>query len=244
MKRSLLIVAILITPAFVAQPGFAQKPEIKSMSVLGIPAGKASAVIVYGENLAPASVASKTPLVVRLLEAKPTDEKSKGKGSRQVTLEVTVPTGCPRETFELVLTNPDKSEVKTNLCVTDMVSTEVEIKKPSSTFATAMRLPGPSAAVVGQLDGDSADLVRIDARAGEIWDISLLCGRGGSQLDPVLRVRDSHHMSIALSAGDKKNDRRIQFHVKADGPYYVEITEAEARGGAGFNYRLSINRRQ
>ena len=40
MKRSLLIVAILITLAFVAQPGFAQKPEIKSMSVLGIPAGK------------------------------------------------------------------------------------------------------------------------------------------------------------------------------------------------------------
>ena len=106
-----------------------------------------------------------------------------------------------------------------------------------------MPLPGASVAVLGQLDGDIADLVRIDGKAGETWEVSLLSSRGGSQLDPILRVRDSHHFSLALSAGDKKKDRHIAFHVPADGAYYVEITEAEARGGPGYNYRLTVVRK-
>ena len=106
-----------------------------------------------------------------------------------------------------------------------------------------MALPGSSIAVLGQLDGDTADVVRFEGKAGETWDISLLSSRGGSLLDPILRVRDNRHMSLALSTGDKKKDRRIAFHVPADGTYYVEITEAEARGGAGFDYRLTLNRK-
>jgi hypothetical protein len=56
----------------------------------------------------------------------------------------------------------------------------------------------------------------------------------------VLRDRDSHHITRALTAGDKKKDRHIVFHVPADGDYYIDITEAEARGGGGFDYRLTV----
>jgi len=120
---------------------------------------------------------------------------------------------------------------------------EVPIKKPSFSYSNAMRLPGPSAAVTGQLDGDTADVVRLDAKAGETWEITLLSSRAGSLLDPILRIRDSHHTPLALSTGDKKKDRRITFRVPTDGAYFVEITEAEARGGAGYNYRLAVLRK-
>ena len=233
----------LVVLAGVCRAADAPKPEVKSESVLGVPVGKTTTVVLYGENLAPKFVTIKSPLTVKLIDAKPTDEKTKSKGSRQVTLEVTVPPACPRETYELTLTQPDNTTAKANLCVTEETAMEVPIKKPSATFANAMPLPGPSTAVTGQMDGDSADVVRFDAKAGEVWEISLLSSRAGSMMDPVLRVRDSRHMSMALSVGDKKKDRHIKFHVPADGSYYVEITEAEAKGGAGYTYRLAVVRK-
>ena len=46
--------------------------------------------------------------------------------------------------------------------------------------------------------------------------------------------------SLALSVGDKKKDRHLLFHVPADGAYYIELTEGESKGGAGYNYRLTV----
>ena len=240
--RLLLSLLALCSACAMCRAADGPKPEIKSLSLLGVPAGKTTVITVYGENLSPASAAVKAPLSVKLVDSRATDDKTKSKGARQVTLEVTVPAAAPHDTFELTLTQPDKAVAKTNLCVTESTAVEVPIKKPCATFATAMPLPGPSVAVTGQLDGDSADVVRFDAKAGEIWNITLLSGRGGSTMDPVLRVRDGRHTPLALSAGDKKKDRHIQFHPPADGPYYVEITEAEAKGGAGYIYRLSVIR--
>ncbi len=221
----------------------AQKPEIKSLSVIGVPAGQTTVVVLYGDNLDPQSAAVRAPLTVKLLGSQATDEKTKSKGNRQVSVEVAAPANCPSDTFELTLTQPDKCAVKTNLCVTSSVAMEAPIKKPASTFATAMPLPGPSAAILGQLDGDTADLVRFDGKGGEVWDISLLSSRAGSPLDPILRVRDNRHISMAISAGDKKRDRHIVFHVPSDGAYYVEITEAEAKGGPEYRYRLTVARK-
>jgi hypothetical protein len=59
-------------------------------------------------------------------------------------------------------------------------------------------------------------------------------------MDPVVRLRDSRHIPLALSAGDKKKDRHLVFHVPADGAYYIELTEGESKGGAGIDYRLTI----
>jgi hypothetical protein len=243
MRTQLLpgLVSLLCVSACLAAD--APKPEVKSASILGVSAGKTTSIILYGENLTPKSIAVKPPLTVKLIDAKATDEKMKSKGSRQVTIDVTVPANCPRDTFELTLTQPDNTVAKTNLCVTEPAIVEIPIKKPSSSYANAMPLPGDSTGITGQLDGDSADVVRFDAKAGELWQISLLSSRAGSMIDPVLRIRDSRHISMALSVGDKNKDRRIEFHVPADGAYYVEITEAEARGGAGYSYRLAVIRK-
>lgn len=239
MKSGFLpLAAILLMPCIAV--GQTPKPEVKSASVMGFRAGHTTTVILYGENLTPKEISVKPPLKVKLLDAKPTDEKLKSKGSRQVTIEVTVPTGCPHDTFDLTLIQPDGAKTTTPICVVDDVAVELPVKKPASTYAQAMAISGSSVAIQGELSGDTPDVFRVNMKAGETWEIYLLAGRANSLLDPVLRVRDQKHLSRALSVGDKKRDRHIRYHPPADGTYYIEITESEAKGGAGFDYRLTV----
>ncbi len=104
-----------------------------------------------------------------------------------------------------------------------------------------MLITSKSVAITGTLDGDTADVFKFEAKTGETWHFSLLSGRGGSSLDPVLRLRDDHHVTLLLSAGDKKKDRHLVFRAPADGAYYIDITDAEARGGGGYDYRLTVH---
>ncbi len=220
------------------------KPEVKSVEPKYVVAGRTTTILIYGENLTVKSVStSKLPLKVKLLEVKATDPKAKSPGSKVASFEVTVSPDCPPENAEITLVQTDGTKLTTSLPVTEKAAEDIAIKKPAATFKQAMPLTGTSAAITGQLDGDVPDLIRFDAKAGETWSITLACGRIGSMLDPILRLRDSRHIPLALSVGDKKKDRHILFHPTADGTYYIELTEGEAKGGAGYTYRLSVTRK-
>lgn len=217
------------------------RPEIKAMLPKAVQAGHTTTVLIYGENLTTKEIAAaKLPVQVKLLELKATDPKAKLPGSKVASVEVTVEANCPPESAELTLVQTDGTKVTTSLPVVESVAQEVPVKKPAETFAQAMPVPGPSVAITGQLNGNTPDLFRLDAKAGETWEIFLACGRIGSQMDPVLRLRDSRHIPLALSVGDKRKDRHLTFHAPADGIYYIELTEAESKGGAGFDYRLTL----
>lgn len=218
------------------------KAEIKSVSVPMFVAGKTIKATLFGDNLAPTSVNAKAPLTARLISVKPTDEKTKAKGNSQVEIEVAIPAACPAENYELTLTQPGAA-LKTELCIVPSAANEIAIKKPAGTFRIAMPLPAPPCAVTGQMDGDTADIVKFEAKQGDVWDIRLTAGRGGSAMDPIVRIRDGRRVPLALSAGDKKRDRVITFRAPSDGLYYIEITDADAKGGGDMTYRLSVARR-
>jgi hypothetical protein len=219
------------------------KPEVKGTSPLGVSAGKTVRFVVVGENLAPKEVSIKVPLVVKLVESKATEGEAKAKGSRQVVVEVTVPADCPRESYELTLVQPDNQKVTAQVAVTEGVVSELEVKKPNNSFAQAMPLTGTSVGVTGNLDNDQPALFRFEAKAGEMWEIVLLAGRGGSQMDAILRVRDGRRIARGMSAGHPKRDRRIGFRVPADGSYYIEVGDSQGRGGKEIAYRLSLIRK-
>jgi hypothetical protein len=122
---------------------------------------------------------------------------------------------------------------------------ELEVKRPNATFAQAMPLPveAASIAVAGALPGDTADLFRFEAKTDETWEIAVLAGRAGSPLDPIVRLRDARRVPLALAAGDEKKDRRLTFHAPADGTYFIELTDAENRGGPTYVYRLTLARK-
>ena len=229
-------------------PGFAHaqekpKPEVKGVSVLALRAGQTATVLLYGENLEPTAVTPKLPLTATLGEVKATEGDDKKRGAKQVAVELQVPADCPPDLYDLTLVHAGDVKAVARVAVVAPAAQELEVKRPNATFAQAMPLPGPDVAVTGALLGDTPDIFRFDAKAGETWEITLLAGRAGSSLDPVLRLRDRRLIPLALSAGDDKKDRQITFRVPADGPYFVELTDAEARGGAGFLYRLVVRRK-
>lgn len=235
---------IAIACCFLAFSGRSQgdtKPEVKSVVPLGIRSSRTTTVLIYGENLAPKSVSVvKSACSARLIAVKPTDEKTKAKGNTVVSIDVSVPASQPSVNVEIQLQLSDNKTTSATVAIVDDAAEEVTLKKPASTYATAMQITSKSVAVTGTLDGDTADLLKFDARVGETWSVSLLCGRGGSLLDPVLRLRDVGHNTLMISAGDKKRDRILKFRAPANATYFIDITEAEARGGPGYDYRLTV----
>ena len=221
------------------------KPEIKFKSVPYIVAGHAASVTLYGENLTPLSVKANRPqITVKLGAAKATQGDDKKKGRRQVQVDITPSVDCPPENVELTLAQADGGKAVTQISVVPDAAQEIKEKKPNGTFGDAMPLPsaadGNTLAITGHVDGDSAALFRLETKAGETWRLGLFAGRGGSPLDPILRVRDSRHFSLALAAGDAKKDLSLVFTAPADGTYYVEIMDGESRGGNDYTFRLLI----
>ena len=245
MRRfaSTLAVLLVVLAAGSSHAQEKPKPEVKSVSVLALRAGQTATVLLYGENLEPTAVTPKPPLTATLGEVKATEGDAKQRGAKQVAVEVQVPAGCPPDLYELTLVHAGDVKAVGRVVVVPPAAQEVEVKRPNATFAQAMPLPGPDVAVTGALQGDTPDIFRFDAKAGETWEITLLAGRAGSSLDPVLRLRDRRLIPLALSAGDDKKDRQITVRIPADGPYYLELTDAEARGGAAFQYRLAVRRK-
>lgn len=222
----------------------APKPEIKFVSRLAVRAGQTETVVLYGENLAPQSVLAGKPLLtVKLLRVQPTEERLKARGNVAVELEVTATPNCPPDTVELSLIHPNNQTAKALLAVVEDGPAEVEVKRPNATFAQAMPLAGPTVTVTGNVqNGDTPERFRWEGNAGEVWEISVLAGRVGSELDALLRVRDSRRISLALSGGDAKRDRKIRFRVPKTGVYFLELSDADSRGGPNFRYRLTLRR--
>lgn len=219
------------------------KPEVKATVPLGVMAGRTERFVVYGESLSPKEVSIKAPLTVKLVEAKATEGEAKAKGSRQVVVEVSVPEDCPPQSYELILTQPDDQKATAQVAVVEKVASEVEVTKPNYTFAQAMLLTGTSVAVTGHLDNDMPALFKLEGKAGETWEIRLLAGRGGSQMDAILRLRDGRKLARMMSAGHAKKDRRMVFRVPSDGVYFIEAGDAQGRGGKELSYRLSVTRK-
>ncbi len=219
------------------------KPEIKGRSLLAVRSGTTATLTLYGENLAPTAVAvNKPPLTAKLLSVKPTEGDEKKRGSQQVSIELAAPAGSAPDLYELTLVHEGDVKVSAPVVVAEEAGIEAEVRRPNATFAQAMPLPGPAATITGTLANDTPDVFRFDAKAGETWTITLLAGRAGSALDALVRVRDRRYFSLALSAGEEKQDRQITFRAPKDGTYYIEIWDAEARGGPEYLYRLTVRR--
>ncbi len=219
------------------------KPEVKSTSFAVVKAGQATVVTVFGENLAPTAVQSaQSKLTVKLGAVKATEGGDKGKGSKQLLLDVSAAADCPRGPMEITLIQGTEKP-KLFIDVVEPAALELTPKRPCNTFPTAMPLTSASVAVTGNLNGDSPDLFRFDAKAGETWEISAVAGGAGSPLDAVLRLRNSRRIPLAISAGSEKMDRKIVYKIPADGLYYVELSENEGKGGPEFQYRLMLRKR-
>ena len=207
------------------------KPTLKDIAVFGLVAGQTTTLTLTGENLAPSAVTVKVPLQAKLLDTKPTT----------ATVEVLVPADCPPESFELTLMHP-KDSPTIKLPVLPAAAQEVTVKKPLSRFDQAFPLtPSPSLAVQTNLDNDQPHLYQLTLSRGKKWEILVTGARSPlSELDPLLRVRDSRRLMLTMATGRLRQDRRLSFTAPYDGIYYLEINDVQQRSGPKMLYRLVV----
>ena len=207
------------------------KPTLKDITVFGLVAGQTTTLTLTGENLAPSAVTVKGLLQAKLLDTKPTT----------VTVEVLVPADCPPESFELTLVHP-KDSPTIKLPVLPAAVQDVTVKKPLSRFDQAFPLaPTPSLAVQTNLESDQAHLYQLALKRGERIEVIVTGARSPlSDLDPLLRLRDSQRRMLTLSAGRLKVDRRLSFTAPSDGIYFLEVGDSQQRNTPKMLYRLVV----
>ncbi len=92
---------------------------------------------------------------------------------------------------------------------------------------------------------------RIDGRPGDEIVAEVTARRLGSPVDSVLRLTDAKGKELAFNDDfDDKGagllthqaDSFLSFKLPAKGPYYLELTDAQHKGGPEYGYRLRISR--
>lgn len=239
MKYLLALLILSLLPAMKLEAQ--TKPEFKGSTLRVVRPGKTETLRIFGENLAPDSVTVKSPLKARIVSANATEKAEKSRGSRVVLLEVTVPEKATPESSEVVL-NQGKERISFPIMVIEPVEFK-EIKEPPLQALTAPLLTS-GVGVMGTVPPDRCAYYRFEAKAGETWEVRVRAGRLGSALDTIVRLRDSHRITLAMGAGDERKDRSLTFHAKLAGTYTLEIYDADMRGGAEYNYQLSLWRQE
>jgi len=127
---------------------------------------------------------------------------------------------------------------------------EAAEREPNDGAAQAQPIRAP-VIVNGRIGrpGD-ADVVRLYGRKGAKIVAEVVARRLGSPLDSVLALADAKGKQLAFSddcpdraAGliTHQADSCLTARLPADGTYYLRVSDAQARGGADFGYRLRIS---
>jgi hypothetical protein len=130
---------------------------------------------------------------------------------------------------------------------------EKQEKEPNNEPKNAERVKLPII-VNGRIDkpGDQ-DVFRFEGRAGEEIVAEVMARRLDSPLDSILRLTDSAGKQLAVNddCDDKGSgllthhaDSRISFKLPANGTYYVQIADAQRKGGPEYGYRLRLTHPQ
>ena len=127
---------------------------------------------------------------------------------------------------------------------------EITEKEPNNAPAHAQRVKIP-VILNGRVDRpDDTDVFRFDGRKGQTVVAEVYAHRLDSPLDSVLILTDSKGKQIAFNddaddatAGLETHhaDSRILVKLPASGAYYLQLADAQHRGGPEYAYRLRIS---
>ncbi len=161
-----------------------------------------------------------------------------------VTVSAETPVG-PRE---LLLSVNGQSTDPVMAFVTDLPRV-VETDAPNDAPETAVKLDAWPAVCCGRIEKEAdLDCYSFAAKKGERISLEVLGRRFGSRIDSFLRILNEKGQAVRedddLRIGSQtSSDTWLEnWTVPADGTYTVEIRDVHLRGGANFEYALSITR--
>jgi hypothetical protein len=220
------------------------KPEWRATRPLAVPRGKTPIVKITGQDLAPTAIkfddARVTAKILKCETLSPKTDEEKAGGNRSVEVELTFPDGLPPGIYQFKLIH-EGSETPVGQIYIDEPLPEIEEKEPSDDLRKAHVLPAGSVAILGKLDKSGAAVFQVDGKAGETWRFEVVAHRVGSPLEPILRLRDVRLTPLRVAV-DEGEDCAIDFQLPADGPYLIELFDANNQSKADFLYRLRVIR--
>lgn len=215
-----------------------QAPTLGPVLPLGIQRGTSLELVLAGTNLAdPVSLWTSFPAQVSF----PADNNN-GKDAAKLRVKLEVAPETPIGVGQLRLTTKQGGSNLRVFCVDDLPPVnEVETNKSKE---QAQEIPFPCV-VTGKIDNESSDFYRVKVREGQRVSVEVVGRRLGSQLDPVVFIRDASTGReigglYSDDAPGMQTDARLTHVFKAGGDYLIEIRDTLHRGGAEFYYRLRV----
>ena len=237
--------ALALTGAASAQQG--KKAILGGNSPAWVMAGTTTPVRIMGTDLGTIKeVRFKEPgFTAKFLKAGPNQPKNddeKKQGGTQVEAEVTIPADARPGLHLFELVREDGTSLPGRMLV-DVAAPEIAEKEPNGSLRQPQELPAGNVTVNGKLDGDGADVFRLNAKTGERWRIEVFVRRqtGGGKFEAVMRLRDPQ-LAPVKAAVDQGWDCALEHTCTADGPYLLELFDGDNRSGGDYNYRLTFRK--
>jgi len=223
-----------------------KKQEYRIQEPGWLMAGQTAVVKLYGQDLTPNAIRFESPGITgKVLKAEPFSGKSdwqRSWGNRVVEVEVTSSADVKPGLQRFTLTG-EGMEPTTGSILLDIVAPEVKEAEPNNDLRKPQVLPDGPVTVMGKLDGDGADVFRFNGKAGETWRVEVFARRLNREVkfEPLLRLRDPRLAPIRAGV-DQGNDCAIEVKLPTDGPYLIELFDADNRSAGDYNYRLTFRK--
>lgn len=250
MRRTLpfaaLLLAALVASAADNPPPKKDLPKVVVAGPLGVPAGAASKIKVWGLRLdAATEVRFFEPKASARILAKnkapvPNNQSPDRTGDSLLELEVTLPEGMTQPTTQFVVVTPAGESPPHTLLVNSEPAPAAEAE-PNNGFDQAQAVTVPSE-VEGAINGaQDVDVFRVEGKEGQRLVLAVHAARYGSPLDSLLTVYNSAGRVLAVNDdfGDSR-DSQLEITLPQTGVYYVAVADANDQGGPQFLYRLVI----
>src|SRR4051812_16226545 len=219
MPLNIKLIALMLVGASLALG--AQEPKINFMEPSAIAPGKATRIMLHGDNV-------ETNLSFW------TSFSCDAKGD-EITLpaDATVGIGAIR-----VVTAKGVSSL--HLLMIDDLPTMKE-SGSNQTVAAAQEIK-PPIAIDGACNDLAFDYFAFNAKKGQEFSIEAVAQRLGSQADTVIRIIDDKAREYAFcdDGPGVGRDSRLIFKAPANGRYFLEVRDINYQGGNQYRYRLRI----
>ncbi|HEY2841513.1 MAG TPA: PPC domain-containing protein [Pirellulales bacterium] len=99
----------------------------------------------------------------------------------------------------------------------------------------------PGAVVNGTADANASDFFKVTLKKDQKLVLDCWAERIASKMDATLVVSDAAGKELAADRDTNRHDPLIVFTAPADGDYVIKLFDFLYRGGADYNYRLSVS---
>lgn len=162
-------------------------------------------------------------------------------GDMQLEAELTVPADTGAGEVVVTAVAPGGESRPLRLLINGPEPRVLE-KEPNNGFRAAQPLTLPAIVDAAIQSPQDVDVYRLPGQAGQRLSITLLAGRYGSPLDPLVTVFDEKGRTLASSdEAERGANAKLELDLRQSGTIFVVVIDANDQGGPQFRYRLLAN---